>query len=71
MKSKDPDKKFESKFRIVKVKDGRVDLSKFEIEIRNSKVVLKVIRDDNKSLIKRERSAYNGPEEAIFYECEQ
>jgi hypothetical protein len=31
MKSKDPHKELEAKFREVKVKDGKVDLSKFEI----------------------------------------
>jgi hypothetical protein len=32
MKSKDPNKELESKFRVVMVKDGYVDLSKFEIK---------------------------------------
>ena len=45
MKSKDPNKELESKFRVVMVKDGYVDLSKFEIKIRNSEAVFKVIRD--------------------------
>ena len=47
MKSKDPNKELEPKFRVVRVKDGRVDLNKFEIEIQNSKAVFKVIRDGN------------------------
>ena len=47
MKSKDPNKELEPKFRVVRVKDGKVDLSKFEIEIRNSKAIFKVIRDGN------------------------
>ena len=47
MKSKDPKKELEPKLRYVSVKDGRVDLSKFEIEIRKCKRVFKVIRDGN------------------------
>ena len=31
MKTKDPNKDLEIKFKIIKIKDGRVDLSKFEI----------------------------------------
>ncbi len=36
MKTKDPNKELEPMFRIVRVKDGRVELNTFEIEIRNS-----------------------------------
>ena len=32
MKSKDPKKEVEQKYRVVRVKDGYVDLSKFEIK---------------------------------------
>ena len=45
MKAKDPKKEIETKFKLVKVKDGKVDLSKFEIEITNNKWNLKVERD--------------------------
>ena len=44
---KDPKKEFEPKFRVVITMDGKVDLSKFEIKIRNSDYILKVIRDGN------------------------
>ncbi len=47
MKSKDPNKELEPKFRVVITMDGKVDLSKFEIKIRNSDYILKVIRDGN------------------------
>ena len=47
MKSKDPNKELEPKFRQVSVKDGKVDLIKFEIKIENSEDILKVIRDGN------------------------
>jgi hypothetical protein len=47
MKLKDPNKELEPKFRIVITIDGKVDLNKFEINIRNGKDVLKVIRDCN------------------------
>ncbi len=47
MKSKDKKKELEPNFRVLRVKDGRVDLNKFEIEIRNTKAVFKVIRDRN------------------------
>ena len=47
MKSKDPKKELEPKFRVVRVIDGYVDLSKFQITIRNSKAIFKVIRDGN------------------------
>jgi len=53
MKSKDPKKELERKFRIVMIKDGKVDLSKFEIEIRNSKKIFKVFRDENEKPNKR------------------
>ena len=33
MKSKDPKIEIEKKFKIVEIKNGRIDLSKFEIEI--------------------------------------
>ncbi len=36
MKSKDPNKELEPKFRVVITMDGKVDLTKFEIKIRNS-----------------------------------
>ena len=71
MKSKDPEKELEKKFRIVLIKYGKVDLSKFEIETYKQRKIFKVIRDGNEKPNKRERSAYSGPEEAIFYECEQ
>ena len=71
MKSKDKKKELEPKFRIVRVKDGYVDFSRFEIKIRNNKAIFKVIRDGNEQPNERKRSAYSGPEEAIFYECEQ
>ena len=71
MKSKDPDKELESKFKIVRAKDGYVDLSKFEIETFKTKSIFKVVRDGNELPNKRERPVYSGPEEAIFYECEQ
>ena len=35
------------------IKDGKVDLSKFEIEIRNSKKIFKVFRDENEKPNKR------------------
>ena len=47
MKSKDPNKELESKFSVVRVKDGYVDLSKFEIKTHQSKTIYKVIRDGN------------------------
>ncbi len=47
MKSKDSNKDIEPKFRVVRVKDGSVDLIKFEMKIRNSDAILKVIRDGN------------------------
>ena len=47
MKSKDPNKEFEQNFRFVRIKDGRVDLNKFEMEIQNTKAIFKVIRDGN------------------------
>ena len=47
MKSKDPNKELEPKFRDVITMNGKVDLSKFEIKIRNSEDILKVIRDGN------------------------
>jgi hypothetical protein len=47
MKSKDPNKELEPKFRFVITIDGKVDLSKFEIKIRKSEDILKVIRDGN------------------------
>ena len=43
MKEKDPKREIETKFKLVKVKDGKVDLSKFEIIIRKSEDILKVI----------------------------
>jgi hypothetical protein len=36
MKSIDPNKELQQKIRQVSVKDGKVDLNKFEIEIQNS-----------------------------------
>ncbi len=71
MKSKDPEKEIDKKFMIVKVQDGRVDLSKFIIEIRDSKKVCKLIRSANQQPNERKRSAYSGPKEAIFFECEK
>ena len=47
MKSKDPNKELEPKFRDVITMNGKVDLSKFEIKNRNSEDILKVIRDGN------------------------
>ena len=41
------------KFRIVRVKDGFVDLNKFEIKIWDSELVFKVIRDENEKPNKR------------------
>ena len=71
IKSRGPQKEFAPKFKIVRVKDGKVDLSKFEIEIENNQKVFKIIRDGYEQPKKRERPVYSGPEEAIFYECEQ
>ena len=47
MKSIDPNKELQQKIRQVSVKDGKVDLIKFEIKIENSEDILKVIRDGN------------------------
>ena len=71
MKSNDPKKELEKKFRVVRVKDGYVDLSKFEIKTHKTKTIFKIIRDGNEQPNKRERPVYSGPEQAIFYECEQ
>ena len=60
-KSNDPEKELDLKFRVAVVKDGRVDLSKFEIEMRKSKKIYKVIRDGNEQPNKRKRPVYNGP----------
>ena len=47
MKSLDPKKEMKSKFRIVAIKDGYVDLNKFEIETYKRNKIYKVIRDEN------------------------
>ena len=52
------------------LKDGIVDLKKFEIKINSNQVIYKLIRDTNEKPSERKRPSYSGPEEAIFYECE-
>ena len=52
-KGKNLKKEVESKFKIVSVNDGIVDLDKFEIKIRDSKAIYKVIRDGNELKKKR------------------
>jgi len=47
MKSKDPKKELERKFSVVKLKDGIVDLNKFEIKTHKPENIFKVIRDGN------------------------
>ena len=47
MKSKDSNKELEEKFRIVRIKDGYVDLSKLEIKTYMNYSIYKVIRDGN------------------------
>jgi len=47
MKLKDPKKEIEQKFKTIKIKDGKVDLSKFVINIYNSEKIYKIIRDEN------------------------
>jgi hypothetical protein len=47
MKLKDSKKVLDPKFMFVFTKDGKVDLSKFEIKILKSGDILKVIRDGN------------------------
>ena len=47
IKSGDPKKELETKFKVVRVRDGFVDLSEFLIETYKTKRVFKVIRDDN------------------------
>ena len=53
IKSKAPEKEIESKFKIVIVKNGYVDLSKLEIETFKKRKILKVIRDGNELPNKR------------------
>ena len=53
MKSKDPKKELEKKFKIVGVQDGYIDLSKFEFETYSGRLIFKVIRDDNEEPNKR------------------
>ena len=47
MKSKDPNKEIEPKFRVVRVKDGYVDFNKFEIKTHKTNSIFKLIRDGN------------------------
>ena len=56
--------------KIVKISDGVVDLSKFEICLFNDKNICKIIRDGNEKPNQRKRTAYDGPQQAIFHECE-
>jgi len=71
MKNKDLGKEIEPKFKIVRLMDGLVDFSKFEIKISQTRKIYKVIRDSNEDLRKRKRPVYSGIVEAIFYETEQ
>ena len=48
--------------RIISLFDGKVDLSKFEIEIYRDRQIYKIIRIENQETIKRSRPVYSGPE---------
>jgi hypothetical protein len=71
MKYKAKDEQLKPKLRFIDLIVGLVDLSKFEIETYKTKTTYKVIREGNEEPSKRKRPVYSGPEEAIFYECEQ
>ncbi len=71
MKHKALNEQLKPKLRFIDLIVGLVDLSKFEIETFKTKATYKVIREGNEEPSKRKRPVYNGPEEAIFYECER
>ena len=41
------------------------------METYKKKEIFKIIRDGNEQPNQRKRVAYDGPRQAIFYECEQ
>jgi len=51
--------------------DGVVDFSKFEIKLFKLNSICKLIRAGNEEPKKRKRTAYEGPQQAILYECEK
>ena len=53
MKSEDKNKQLEQKFKIVRIQDGFVDLSKFQFETYKKRIIFKVIRDGNEGLKNR------------------
>ena len=71
MKYKTQNEQLKPKLRFIDLIVGLVDLSKFEIKTYKTKATYKVIREGNEEPNKRKRPVYSGPEEAIFYECEQ
>ena len=51
----------DSKYRVIKLKDGKVDFSKFEITTFKNNEVFKIIRNANNKADKRTRPQYSGP----------